>query len=114
MSEVNTLYQESETLKDTGQLDEAIDKLQQALALDPNHVLSHLALAVLYGRVGKHDLAIEHGEKACELEPQEAFNFTAMSITYQRAWQGTQNQEFIVRAESARDRAHALQGAAPH
>lgn len=112
MSEVNTLYAESDRLKDEGKIDEAIEKLQQVLAIDPNHVLTHLALAVLYGRVDKHDLAIEHGEKACQLEPTEAFNFTAMSVTYQRAWQGTQKQEYITLAESARDRAHAIQGGA--
>lgn len=110
MSDVNSLYAESEALKDDGKLEESIDKLKQVLELDADHVLSHLALAVLYGRVDKHDLAIEHGERACQLEPNEAFNFTAMSVTYQRAWQGTQNQEYIVRAEAARDRAHAIQG----
>ena len=82
-------------------MDEAIAKLNEVLAIDANHVLSHLALAVLYGRVNQHDKACEHGEKACELEPSEAFNFTAMSVTYQRAWQGTQKNEFIQLAEDA-------------
>ncbi len=113
MSDVHALYAESEALKDEGKLDEAIAKLQEVLALDANHVLSHLTLAVLYGRVGQHDEAIRHGERACELEPEEAFNFTAMSVTYQRAWQGTQIQDYITRAETARDRAQALQGFTP-
>jgi len=114
MSDVNTLYNESEKLKDEGKLDEAIAKLTEAIALDESHVLSHLAMAVLYGRVGKHDLAVQHGEKACELEPTEAFNFTAMSVTYQRAWAGTQNQEFITRAEDAMAKAQVLQGSHGH
>ena len=47
--------------------------------------------------------------RACELEPEEAFNFTAMSVTYQRAFAGTQNAEYIHRAEDAMAKAHALQ-----
>ena len=72
-------------------------------------MLSHLALAVLYGKTGQHELAVEHGVRACQLDPHDAFNFTALSITYQRAWQGTQQGEYIRLAEEARDQAHRLQ-----
>jgi len=114
MSEVSELYKESEQLKDEGKLEESIVKLNQILAIDADHVLSHLALAVIYGRVEKHDEACKHGEKACELEPTEAFNFTAMSVTYQRAWQGTQKQEYIQKAEDAMAQAQMIQGTAGH
>ncbi len=108
MSQVSELYNEAEKLKDSGQNEEAIRKLGELLTQDPNHVLSHLALAVLYGKVGQHEKAIEHGRRACEIDPQDGFNFTAMSVTYQRAWQGTQNGEYIQLAEEAMARAHAL------
>jgi tetratricopeptide (TPR) repeat protein len=114
MSDVNTLYAESEQLKDAGQLEEAISKLNEALAINADHALSHLALAVLFGRVGKHEIACEHGEKACSLEPNEAFNFTALSVTYQRAWQATQKQEYVAKAEDAMAKAHMLQGTPGH
>ncbi len=114
MSDVSALYQESVTLKDDGKLEDAIAKLTEVLSIDANHVLSHLALAVLYGRVNQHDKACAHGEKACELEPQEPFNFTAMSVTYQRAWQGTQLQEYITKAEDAMAKAQMLQGTPGH
>lgn len=110
MADVNTLYAEAEKLKDDKQFDAAIAKLQACLEEDPNHALSHLALAVVYGKVDKHEEACEHGEKACEIEPGEAFNFTALSVTYQRAWAGTQKQEFITKAEDAMAKAHALEG----
>ena len=114
MSEISNLYAESEELKDEGKLDEAIAKLNQILEIDENHVLSHLALAVLYGRVNEHEDACKHGEKACELEPTEAFNFTAMSVTYVRAFQATQSETFKIKAEDAMAQAHAIQGTGGH
>ena len=68
-----------------------------------------MALAVLYGKMGEHEKAIEHGKRTCELEPEDAFSFTAMSVTYQRAWQGTQNAEYIRLAEAAMAQAQMLQ-----
>lgn len=108
MADASKLYDEAEKLKDGGDHQAAIDKLNELLAIDANHILSHLALAVLYGRVGQHGKAVEHGRRACEIDPNDAFNFTAMSVTYQRAWQGTQNGEYIRLAEDAMARAHQL------
>ena len=110
MTDVDEIYAAADKLKDDGQLDEAIAKLNELLSVDPNHVLSHLALAVVLGRVGQHEKAITHGQKACELEPDAPFNFTAMSVTYQRAGAGTQKQEYIAKAEEAMARAHTLEG----
>ena len=116
MSDVTALYVESKRLKDDNKPEEAISKLQEALAIDGEHVLSHLALAVLYNlpAIGQYEKACEHGEKACELEPTDPFNFTAMSVTYQRAWQGTQKQEYVQKAEDAMAKAHMLQGTPGH
>ena len=108
--DLDAMYRDADKLKDEGKLDEAIPMLEQILQHDDSHVLSHLALAVLYGRVQQHDDAVRHGQRACELEPDDAFHFTAMSVVYQRAWQGTQRQEFIQLAEEAMARAHELQG----
>lgn len=108
MSDVNQLYNAAEQLKDQGKFQEAVDQLRTLLEIDQQHVLTHLALAVLYGKLGRHEDAIAHGQKACEIDPSDAFNFTAMSVTYQRAWQGTQNSRYIQLAEEAMARAHAL------
>ena len=110
MATVDDIYQEAEKLKNEDKLEEAIEKLNGLLSRDESHCLSHLALAVLYGRVGKHEDAIRHGQRACELEPKDSFGFTAMSVTFQRAWQGTQNQEYIQLAENAMAQAQTLQG----
>jgi Tfp pilus assembly protein PilF len=109
MPTVNELYKEFEQLKRAAKFDEAIAKLQELLKQDEKHVLSHLALAVLYGKVGKHDLAVTHAEKAVEIEPQDTFNWTALSTTYQRAFEGTQDRQYIYRAEEAKARSQAMQ-----
>ena len=103
MAKTDELYAEAERLKDEGQLEEAVNKLEELLGEDPDHVLSHLALAVLYGRLKRHDDAIRHGQKACELDPKDAFNFTAMSVTFQRAGK-------IPEAEDAMAQARMMQG----
>jgi tetratricopeptide (TPR) repeat protein len=106
---LHDIYNQAEKLKDDGHYDEAIEKLNGLLAQDDSHVVSHLALAVLYGKVGKHEEAVRHGQRACELEPNEPFNFTAMSVTFQRAYAGTQNMQYIQMAEDAMAKAHMLQ-----
>lgn len=103
------IYNEGEKLKDAGQHEEAIARFLEALEQDEKLVIAHLALAVEYGKVGRHEEAIRHGQMACELEPTDAFNFTAMSVTFQRAFAGTQNHEYIHLAEEAMARAHMLQ-----
>ena len=97
------LYDQAEQLKSDGKLDEAAAVLQKLVEQDANYALGHSALAVLYGRMGRHDDAIRHGLKVCELQPDDPFSFTAMSVTYQRAGK-------IPEAEDAMARAHALQG----
>ena len=97
-----TLYDEAEKLKQAGKLAEAAETLERLLAQDSSYALAHSALAVLYGRLNRHDEAIRHGLKVCELEPNEPFSFTAMSVTFQRAGK-------IPEAEEAMARAHLLQ-----
>jgi tetratricopeptide (TPR) repeat protein len=110
MPTVDELYREAESLKDAAKYEEAIAKCNEILATEPGHVLSHLTLAVMLGKVGQHENAVKHAEEACKLDPTDAFNFTALSVTYQRAYAGTGNPAYIRMAEDARDRAHMIQG----
>lgn len=109
MSDIHTQYNEVEKLIDDEKHAEAIEGLTAIVAEDDAFVLAHLALARVYTKTGQHAEAIAHGEKACELEPTDPFNFTAMSVTYQRAWAGTQDQQYITKAEDAMARAQMLQ-----
>ncbi|WP_182871212.1 tetratricopeptide repeat protein [Rhodopirellula sp. JC639] len=112
MSDIHSQYNDVEKLIDDEKFSEAIEGLNSILEQDGSFVLGHLALARVYTKTGQHAEAIQHGEKACELEPNDPFNFTAMSVTYQRAWAGTQDQQYIAKAEDAMAKAQMLQSQA--
>ncbi|HEX7380272.1 MAG TPA: tetratricopeptide repeat protein [Pirellulales bacterium] len=97
------LYNEAEKLKDGGDLEGAATKLNELLAQDAQYALAHSALAVIYGRMGRHAEAVEHAMKVCELQPNDAFSFTALSVTCQRAGR-------IMEAEDAMARARMMHG----
>jgi tetratricopeptide (TPR) repeat protein len=92
------LYSQAERLKDEGKLDDAAATLETLVAQDDGYALAHSALAVIYGRLRKHDDAIRHGLKVCELEPDDAFSFTAMSVTFQRAGKIPEAEDAMARA----------------
>ena len=109
MPDAAELYDEADALKEAGKLEEAVAKLGEALAADANYALAHSALAVVLQRLGKHEEAVGHAEKVCELEPHDPFSFTALSVTYQRAYAGTNNMEFIQKAEEAMEKSRLLE-----
>lgn len=92
------LYAEADQLKDRGDLEGAVAKLNELLAQDPRYALAHSALAVVYGRLRQHEQAISHALKVCELEPNDAFSFTALSVTYQRAGRIPEAEDAMARA----------------
>ena len=61
MSTVQELYAEAEKLKAEGAHDKAIEKLGELLEMQEDYTLAHLALAILYGKVNRHDDAVKHG-----------------------------------------------------
>ena len=109
MADAAELFQAGRELMNAGKSDEAVAKLNEALAADANHALSHLTLCRLLSNLGQHDKAIEHGEKACELEPGEQINFTVLSVTYQKALAATGEMKYMELAERARDRGMGAQ-----
>jgi Flp pilus assembly protein TadD len=97
------LYDQADKLKDSGDLEGAVGRLNELLAEHPDYALAHSALAVVYTRLRRHDEAIRHAQRVCELEPNDPFSYTAMSVTYQRAGK-------IPEAEDAMARARMVQG----
>jgi Flp pilus assembly protein TadD len=97
------MYDEAVQLKEKGDLPGAIARLKEILAVSPDHVLAHSALAVNLQRAGQFDEAIGHAVRVTELEPDDPFSFTQLSVIYQRCGR-------IPEAEAAKDRASAMTG----
>src|SRR4051812_30393234 len=78
------LYDEAVDLKDKGDREGAIARLQEALAIDANFAIAHGMLAKLFVDLAQVDQAIAHAKKVVELEPDDTFSYTALSVIYQR------------------------------
>jgi predicted Zn-dependent protease len=85
MATVEQRYDEAIELQQQGKLEEAVGKLEALAADQPDYALTHAALSVFYGKLGRNDEAIEQAKKVCELEPDDSFSFMAMSMVCQRA-----------------------------
>ena len=106
MATTRELEQQAERLRTEGKFDQAIEKFNELLASDEKFVRAQLAIAMLYQKVGKHELAVRHAERAVELEPNDGLNFTALSVICQRAFEATRDPMFIQKAEAAKARSH--------
>ncbi len=80
----NELYDKASDLRDQGDKEGAVAKLEEAVAIDSSFALAHGMLAKLYADLASAEKAIEHAKKVVELEPDDAFSYTALSVVYQR------------------------------
>ncbi len=99
MSDILELENQADALREAGDYSQAIEKLQELLAIDDTFVRAHLGLAVLYHLTGDYEKSVVHGERAVELEPGDSFNIAALSITYQRALAATGDMSYKQKAE---------------
>ena len=102
MPSVEALYDEGVDLKDQGDRQGAIAKLESAVALDPDHLNSHIMLSKLYVDVAEVDKAVAHARRIVEIEPDDPYSFTVLSVIYQRCG-------MIPEAEDAKYRAVRMQ-----
>ena len=96
-------YAAAETLKNAGNLAEAVAALEVLVAEQPDFTLAHSALAAWCTRLDRHEEAMSHARKACELEPNDPFRYTALSVACMRGGR-------ITEAEDALARSRTLQG----
>jgi len=101
MTTSDKLYDEADQLKEQGDLEGAVAKLQESLQIDETHVLTHSALAVHLQKLGRFDEAIKHATRVTELDPNDSFSFTQLSVIFQRCGK-------IPEAEAAMDKAHQV------
>jgi len=98
MPSVEQRYDEAIELQQAGKLEEAIGKLEQLLADQPDYALAHAGLSVFYGKLGRHDEAITHAQQVCQLEPDDPFSFMAMSLICQRAGRLAEAEQALAQA----------------
>jgi len=110
MATSHEMYDEADRLKDEGKMDEAVAKFQEIVEQDDAFVLAHAALAVVLGKLNRHEDAIVHAKRVCDLEPNDAFSHTQLSVVCQRAFAGTDNHQYIQDAEDAMARSRMIQG----
>jgi Tfp pilus assembly protein PilF len=94
------LYDQAMDLRDRGDKPGAVEKLEEAVALDPAFTLGHGLLAKLYVDLAESDKAIAHALKVVELEPKDTFSYTALSVVYQRCGKIPEAEEAKYKAQS--------------
>jgi tetratricopeptide (TPR) repeat protein len=95
------LYDEAIEIQQRGDLDGAVGKLLDLLALDAQYALAHAALSVFYSKLEKYDAAIEHADKVCEMEPNDPFSFIAKSLVCQKAGRIAEAERAMMEARRA-------------
>jgi len=102
MADLDAMYAEANELKEQGDLEAAVAKLEELVNIDENYTLAHAALAVHLQRLGKNEDAIAHATKVTKLEPTDSFSFTQLSVICQRCG-------LIPEAEAAMAQAQQIQ-----
>lgn len=98
MATSDELYDEAANLKDQGDLEGAVAKLKEILAVDETHLLTHAALGVHLHKLGQFEDAIKHAVRVTELEPTDAFSFTQLSVIYQRCGKIQEAEDAMAKA----------------
>lgn len=84
MATPDQMYDEAVDLRDKGDKEGAVVKLEEAVAIDPAFSIGHGMLAKLFADLAVTDKAILHAKRVVELEPDDTFSYTALSVIYQR------------------------------
>jgi tetratricopeptide (TPR) repeat protein len=68
-----------------GNLENAVEKYQRCVNIDPNFFDGWHALGMALMKLGRFNEAIEAGEKAVQLKPNDQIGWTSLSLFYNRA-----------------------------
>ena len=100
MSTPANLYDEAVKIYESGDVEQALEKLKEALALDDSYVLAHSASAVYNQKLGHFDEAIAHATRVTELEPNDQFSFLQLSVICQRCGRITEAEDALAKSNS--------------
>ena len=99
---IDIMYDEAIAKQRAGDTDAAIEMLRQLLAQNPNYMLAHNALGVLYNRLGKTDQAIEHASRVCEIEPEDNFGYAILSTLCLKSGRREEAEDALMKASQIR------------
>jgi Flp pilus assembly protein TadD len=100
------MYDDAIRIKDEGDLEGAVAKLREILEVEPNHVLSHSALAVHLQKLGYPEEAVSHARKVAQLEPHDPFSFTQLSVICMRCGLIQEAEDAMAHARNLQMGAH--------
>jgi len=102
MPDARGIYKEGFQLFTEGQVDAAVAKYREAIAIDPRLAIAWNAVSIALRQQGDLDGAIAAAEKLIELEPDDPLSHTNLSILLQM-------NGLIPEAEDARAQAMQLE-----
>ena len=97
-AQVQALFDEGGKLAEQGKHEEAIQKFQAALALDPQQANILGNMAESYRKVGKLDEALDAYKKAIALNPNEPIFYTNMGVVLDKMGKSAESLEAFKKA----------------
>jgi Flp pilus assembly protein TadD len=91
-------YDEAIALQQSGNLAEAVERLDALVRQEPDYALAHSALSVFHSKLGQNDQAVDHANQACALEPDDPFCFVALSLICQKAGRIAEAEQALMKA----------------
>jgi tetratricopeptide (TPR) repeat protein len=97
--DIEELFYEGSDLHGEGKHDEAMDRFDRCLAIDPNYVDALLGKAMVHLGRKEFDEAIAIGKRIVELTPDDVLAHTNLSVFYQRAGRIAEAEEAAAKAK---------------
>ncbi len=98
MPAIEDRYDEAIALKEAGNLEEAVAKLESLVQDAPDYALAHAGLSVFHSQQERHDQAVQHAQKVCELDPNDPFSYMSMSLICQKAGRLAEAEQALAQA----------------
>jgi tetratricopeptide (TPR) repeat protein len=93
-----SLVQRGIAFQDAGRIEDAIAEHEKALELDPEYVLAHANLIILYGRTNQPQKAEEHFRAAVRLNPNHADSYYNYGVLLSKEHKNVEAEEMFRKA----------------
>lgn len=97
--ELEDLFFEGTDLHGEGRWDEALQRFERCLAIDPAYTDALLGKAMVHLAKGELDAAVACGRRMVELAPEDVLAYTNLSVFCQRAGRIAEAEEAAAKAK---------------